>query len=270
MIWVKRIALAILALLLFLVIAVAVILYTPAGLKVASWGAQKALPALSIGTTKGSLLSGFQVDDVRYQDSSMNLAVSQLNLTLDERCLLTPEICISDLGVKGVKFSMPTLPPATEPEQPSEPVAEISLPVPIKIDKITLDNIDLDILANKVSWQHFTTAATVVGSHVTLKPTDWQNIKLALAPAEKSDKANAKSVTKVKAKSDTTAITLPDVVLPMSFDIERFTIKNFELAGKTPQKVSLLELIASGKGSEVNVEKLQVNAPQADLNAKHK
>ncbi|SMY37951.1 autotransporter assembly complex protein TamB [Photobacterium andalusiense] len=268
MIWVKRIALAILALLLFLVIAVAVILYTPAGLKVASWGAQKALPALSIGTTKGSLLSGFQVDDVRYQDSNMNLAVKQLHLTLDERCLLTPEICISDLGVKGVKFSMPKLPPATEPEQPSEPVTEISLPVPIKIDKVTLDNIDLDILANKVSWQHFATAATVVGSHVTLKPTDWQNIKLALAPAEKSDKAKSKPAAKIKAKSDTTAITLPDVVLPMSFDIERFTIKNFELVGKTPQKVSLLELIASGKGSEINVEKLQVNAPQADLNAK--
>ena len=268
MIWVKRIALAILALLLLLVIAVAVILYTPAGLKVASWGAQKALPALSIGDTTGSLLSGFQIDNVRYQDSSMDLAVKQLNLTLDDRCLLTPEICISDLGINGVTFSMPKLPPVTEPEQPSKPVTKISLPIPIKVDKVTLDHIDLDILANKVSWQHFSTAATVVGSHVTLKPTDWENIKLALAPAEKPVKLKSKSKVNVKAKSDATVITLPDVVLPMSFNIERFTVKNFELVGKTPQKVSLLELIASGKGSEVNVEKLQINAPQANLNAK--
>ncbi|MCD9530197.1 translocation/assembly module TamB domain-containing protein [Photobacterium carnosum] len=268
MIWVKRISLTILAILLFLVITIAVILYTPAGLKFASWGAQKALPALSIGDTSGSLLRGFQVDNVRYQDSNMNLAVKQLNLTLDDSCLLTPEICISDVGVNGVKFSMPTLPPATEPEQPSKPVTEISLPIPIKVDHVTLDNIDLDILSNKVNWQHFSTAATVIGSHVTLKPTDWDNIKLALAPAEKPVKSKAKPKVNVKAKSDATVITLPDVVLPMSFDIERFTVKNFELEGKTPQKVSLLEVIASGKGSEINLKKLQLDAPQANLNAK--
>ena len=268
MIWVKRISLAILAILLFLVIAVAVILYTPAGLKIASWGAQKALPTLSIGDTKGSLFSGFQVDDVRYHDDNMSLAVNQLNLTLDDRCLLTPEICISDLGVKGVKFSMPKLPPSTESEQPSKPVTEISLPIPIKVDKVTLDNIDLDVLANKVSWQHFSTAAIVVGSHVTLKPTDWQGIKLALAPAAKVEKVKVKSTTTVKNNSDSKAITLPDIVLPMSFDIERFTVKDFELEGKTPQKVSLLELIASGNKSKIKIEKLKIDAPQANLNAK--
>lgn len=267
MIWVKRISLTLLAILLFLVIAIVVILYTPAGLKFASWGAQKALPTLSIGETSGSLLRGFQVDNVRYQDSNMNLAVNRLNLTLDDRCLLTPEICISNVGVNGVKFSMPTLPPTTEPEQPSKPVTEISLPIPIKVDHVTLDNIDLDILSNKVNWQHFSTAATVIGSHVILKPTDWDNIKLALAPAKKPVKSKAKPKVKVKAKSDATVITLPDVVLPMSFDIERFTIKNFELEGKTPQKVSLLEVIASGKGSEINLKKLQLDAPQANLKA---
>ncbi|MEC6816926.1 translocation/assembly module TamB domain-containing protein [Photobacterium toruni] len=268
MIWVKRISLTILAILLLLMITVAVILYTPAGLKIASWGAQKALPALSIGETSGSLFRGFQVDNVRYQDSHMNLAVKQLNLTLDDRCLLTPEICISNVGVNGVKFSMPTLPPTTEPEQSSKPVTEISLPIPIKVDNVTLDNIDLDILENKVNWQHFSTAATIVGSHVTLKPTDWDNIKLALAPAKKTVKSKSKQKVNVKAKSDATVITLPNVVLPMSFDIERFTVKDFELEGKTPQKVSLLDIIASGKGSEINLKKLQLDAPQANLKAK--
>ena len=114
MIWVKRIALGVLALLLLLVIAVAALLYTPAGIKVAAWGAQKALPALSIGESQGALLDGFEFKNVRYNDGNIDLAVNKLNLTLNDSCLLTPEICVSDLGVQGVKFSMPELPPASD------------------------------------------------------------------------------------------------------------------------------------------------------------
>ncbi|KJF94874.1 autotransporter assembly complex protein TamB [Photobacterium angustum] len=266
MIWVKRIALGVLALLLLLVIAVAALLYTPAGIKVAAWGAQKALPALSIGESQGALFDGFEFKNVRYNDGNIDLAVNKLNLTLNDSCLLTPEICVSDLGVQGVKFSMPELPPASDkPEQPSEPVTEISMPLPIHIEKVTLDDIDLDILANKVRWKHFSTAADLQGSHVTLKPTDWEGIYLALAQSKADDKKPA-AVSKSTKKAE--AIKLPDVVLPMSFDIERFTVKDFELAGETPQKVSLLELIANAKDSDINIGKLQVNAPQASLTAK--
>ncbi|WP_318442157.1 autotransporter assembly complex protein TamB [Photobacterium leiognathi] len=266
MIWVKRISLGVLALLLLLVIAVAALLYTPAGIKVAAWGAQKALPALSIGEAQGALLDGFEFKNVSYKDGSIDLAVNQLNLTLNDSCLLTPAICVSDLGVKGVKFSIPVLPPSSDkPEEPSEPVTEISMPLPIHIEKVTLDDIDLDILANKVKWKHFSTAADLEGSHVTLKPTDWDGIKLALAPSKPEDK---KPATKTKTTKKAEAIKLPDVVLPMSFDIERFTIKDFELAGETPQKVALLELIAKAKDSDVTIDKLELKAPQATLNAK--
>ena len=186
MIWVKRSAIALLALLLVLVIAIAALLYTPAGIKVALWGAQKALPALTVGGSQGSLLNGFSLQQVGYRDGSIDMSAAQLALDIEDSCLLTPSVCISNLAVSGVRFSMPELPPATEEaeeEPPSEPLTEFSLPIPITLSRLVLDDIELDVLGNKVAWQHFSSAAEMHGDQLSLKPTDWQDIELTLAPA---------------------------------------------------------------------------------------
>ncbi|HIF9366793.1 TPA: autotransporter assembly complex protein TamB [Photobacterium damselae] len=267
MIWVKRISLAVLAILLVLVITLATLLFTPAGVKVALWGAQKALPALKIESSDGGFFDGLILNNVQYDDGNMSLLAKKISLNLDDGCLLTPEVCVKELGVDGVTFAMPELPPpSTEPEQPSEPVTEISMPLPIHIENVHLNDIKLDILGNKVGWKSFTTAAELAGSKVTLKPTDWQDIDLTLAPAKPQSKSSSKAKSSAPAKAE--PIVLPDVVLPMSFDVERFTVKNFELHGETPQKVSLLELIAKAEKSNINISKLELIAPQASVNAK--
>ncbi|WP_188007570.1 hypothetical protein [Photobacterium damselae] len=267
MIWVKRISLAVLAILLVLVITLATLLFTPAGVKVALWGAQKALPALKIESSDGGFFDGLILNNVQYDDGNMSLLAKKISLNLDDGCLLTPEVCVKELGVDGVTFAMPELPPpSTEPEQPSEPVTEISMPLPIHIENVHLNDIKLDILGNKVRWKSFTTAAELAGSKVTLKPTDWQDIDLTLAPAKPQSKSSSKAKSSVPTKAE--PIVLPDVVLPMSFDVERFTVKNFELHGETPQKVSLLELIAKAEKSNINISKLELIAPQASVNAK--
>lgn len=265
MMWVKRSAIALLALLMVVVIAIAALLYTPAGIKVAVWGAQKVLPSLSIGASQGSLLNGFSLQQVDYSDDSIDLSVAQLALDIEDSCLLTPAVCISELALSGVRFSMPELPPATadtEQAVPSEPVTEINLPLPISLSRLVLDDIELDVLGNKVAWQHFSSAADMQGDTLTLKPTDWKKIDLTLAPAS-AESAEA-------AKAETAApqpIVLPEVLIPLSIDVQRFTVEAFTLHGETPQTVEKLELIAKAKGSEVVIEALEVSAPQADLKA---
>ncbi|MDV5172442.1 translocation/assembly module TamB domain-containing protein [Photobacterium rosenbergii] len=265
MIWVKRSAIALLALLMVLVIAVAALLYTPAGIKVAVWGAQKVLPALSIGGAQGSLLNGFSLQQVNYNDDSIELAVSQLVLDIEDSCLLTPAVCISNLAVSGVRFSMPQLPPASEEVEDdvaSEPITEISLPIPVTLSRLVLDDIELDVLGNKVGWHHFSSAAEMVGNELTLKPTDWKKIELTLAPA-----SNDTAEVTESQESPSEPIVLPEVSIPLSVVIQRFTVEDFTLHGETPQTVQKLELVASAKGSDVVVEKLEMSAPQADLNA---
>ncbi|MGF1700706.1 translocation/assembly module TamB [Photobacterium makurazakiensis] len=265
MIWIKRITLVLLALFVILVIAIAALLYTPAGVKVALWGAQKALPALSVGKSSGSLLSGFSLAQVSYDDGSTALSVQSLNLVIDDKCLLEPAICISALTVDGVTLSLPTLPDSSvETESaPSEPTTEIALPLPIRLEQLALNNIDLDILGNKIAWQRFTTAAEMNSGNLTLKPTDWQGITLMLAASEEEPVAETESTE----ASDSSDIVLPTIVLPLSIDVQRFTVTGFELKGDAPQTVEKLELVATATGSDIALTKLELDIPQAKLDA---
>ncbi|UTV27463.1 autotransporter assembly complex protein TamB [Photobacterium atrarenae] len=266
MIWLKRIAWGVLALLLVIVMTVAALLYTPAGVKVAVWGAQKALPALSVADSSGSLLRGFTLESVQYDESPIALSVDRLRLEIDDNCLLIPAVCLTELGISDVQFSMPELPPpgAEVPEPPAEPVTEIAMPLPIRVERVVLDDIALDILGNQVTWQHFATAAEMEGSRLVLKPTDWEHIDLTLAPT-----APAESSSDAAPAADTAAepITLPEVVLPLAIDVQRFTVKNFTLQGEAPQQVHLLDLAATAEGSEITIHKLLVDVPQAKLDA---
>jgi translocation and assembly module TamB len=267
MIWLKRVSLGLLALILLLIIAIASLLYTSAGVKIAVWGAMKALPALSVESSNGALLKGFQLNNIQYKDDIVDLSADNVNLTLDDNCLLMPEICVTELGLTGLRFTMPELPPsqpdiAAEPE--AAPITEIVMPLPIRIDRVRFDDIVLDILGNKVAWKQFSTAAELEGSHLTLKPTDWQGIDLTLAPAPEVD--SSEPIESV-ADSPVQPIVLPEVILPMSFNIECFTIKDFKLNGDTPQAVDLLELVATANGSDIDVSKLALVVPQAKLDA---
>ncbi|MDX1303494.1 translocation/assembly module TamB domain-containing protein [Photobacterium sp.] len=262
MIWVKRIPLGLLVLIVFLIITVATLLYTSAGVKLAVWGAQKALPALSVGSSSGALLKGFQLNLVKYRDELVDLAADNVNLKLDDRCFFISEVCISELGLSGIRFSLPELPPSeADTEEPaSEPVTDVVMPLPIRIERVRLDDIALDILGNKLTWQQFSTAAEIEGSHLVLKPTDWQGIELTLAPTEQ-DKAQADD------KPSSESVTLPEVILPMSFDIQRLTVREFKLNGDIPQQVNLLELVASAKSSDIAISKFVLDIPQAKLQA---
>ncbi|MCW8330286.1 translocation/assembly module TamB [Photobacterium sp. SDRW27] len=265
MIWVKRITLGLLALLLVLVIAIAALLYTPVGVKVVVWGAQKALPALSVANSSGSLLKGFTLVQVRYNDDQVDLAADNLSLIVDDSCLLTPAICVTELGVSGVRLTLPELPPSQpEPEEPvAEPFTEVVMPLPIRVDRVHLDDIALDILGYKVAWQQFSTAAEITGSHLVLKPTDWQGIELTLADTTAEEPSSPTQ----EPEQSSEPIVLPEVVLPLSVDIQRITVKDFLLHGETPQQVNLLDLAATANGSDISISKLHLDVPLAKLDA---
>lgn len=271
MIWVKRISLALLALILFILVTVAILLYTSTGVKLIIWGAQKALPELSVTSSSGALLNGFQLNQVKYRDQQMNLAADNVNFKLDDRCLLIPEVCISELGLTGIRFNLPELPPSqpVQEEPESAPIAEVIMPLPLRIEHVRLDDVNLDILGNKITWQQFTTAAEMEGSHLVLKPTDWQGIELTLAEAAKIDQTQPKEAE--TPSSETMGLpdiaVLPELKLPISLDIQRFTVKDFKLNSDSPQQIHLLELIASAEGSNIKIRKLVADAPQAKFQA---
>lgn len=264
--WLIRIGITFATLIVMIVLSVSVILFTPAGVKLALWGAEKAVPEFRVGGSKGSLLSSFTLTDVNYQSKEqMALALNSVTLTIDAKCLLTPAVCVRNLELNGLNFSLPVLPEptATSEEVASDPVTEITLPVPIRIDRVALNDIELAILGNQISWQHFSTAAEVQGNKLLLKPTVWQKIRVELAKQEDTSVASEQ----VKKVSDEpkTAIVLPEVVIPLDITVEHFDINDFELAGETPVVIEQLSFAATANQHDVAVQQLALVMPQVKL-----
>lgn len=267
--WTKWITLAFLLLCFTLVVLLATLLYTQPGLNMMVWGAQKALPQLQVEDAEGALLPGFTLSGVRYQDESLfiDMQARSISLGLHPNCFLEPSVCITKLAIDGLDFSMPQLPaedPNAPPAPDSEPVTSISSPIPILLGNLSLSDIKLDILGNKVRWQRFTTAASFKGDVLKLSPTTLEDIVVALAPPAEPDAEPALSPT---AATEPAPIVLPEVWIPLTVDVAGIDVRRFTLQQETPLVVNHLGLKAFAKGYQVRVDKLALDMPQikADL-----
>ncbi|WP_232313455.1 autotransporter assembly complex protein TamB [Enterovibrio coralii] len=260
--WVKRLTLAVVLLLVLIVVGVGAILLTPVGVKLAVWGAEKALPELKIEKGSGALLNGFALDGVTFTMQGVSVSANSMFLDLNSKCLTGPAICIDALNADGLKVNVGDTGPSEE-TPPSEPVTSISTPIPVFLNGVSLTNIDLDILGNKVHWDSLTTAAQMQRSNLTLKPTLWQGIKVELAESKGEPEAKSE-----KSSEPKQALTLPEVNIPLNVVIERFELKDVDLLLPQAQKVHHLVLQGRAAGNDVSIQQLLLDAEQGkvDLN----
>lgn len=167
----KWLSMLLLVLVIVLVLALAGALFTNPGLQAVLWGVQQALPQLKVEQAQGALFPRFTLQGVTYSDSELNLtlATQTLSLAINPNCLLEPSVCINELAISGLTFDLPSIPESEEePVEPdSEPLGEISTPIPIRVGKLALQDIQLNILGNRVAWQQFSTRASLAGQSTT-------------------------------------------------------------------------------------------------------
>ncbi len=268
--WTKWLSMSLLVLVILLVLALAGALFTNPGLHVVLWGAQQALPQLKVEQAQGALFPRFTLQGVNYADSELNLSfsVQKLSLAINPNCLLEPSICINELALSGVKLDLPSLaesePAPDEPD--SEPLGDISTPIPIRLGQLALQDIELNILGNRVAWQQLTTRASWQGNRLRIGQTEWQGIRLALAESEASTEPEAAQA----ATSDSAEpLQLPDVMIPLHIELARFDIRDFRLEQETPIIVNHLALQATAAQHDVSISSLELSMPELDaqLNA---
>ncbi len=271
--WSKWISIAIVALLMVLVLSIAGLLYTNAGLNVILWSAQKFVPQLEVESTRGSLFPRFTLNNVRFKDESLHIdaQLESASIAVNANCFLEPSVCINDINISGLKFSLPSLPDTTEQtdDTPSEPLTTVTTPVPIRLDRLTLNDIQLDILGNKIAWKNFSTKASFQGNNLIVGNTLWQDIDVTLAQSE--PEKSPESTTQSGSGQDL-PIDLPDVLIPLRIDLARLDVNNFTLHQETPVVVNHLGLKANAYKYDVNVDTLELDMPEVEgeLNAKAK
>lgn len=237
--------------------------FTNSGLNVLVWGAQKVLADFSVQSTQGAIFPRFSLYGVEYQDpsTSVDLQLEQLTLAVNANCLLEPMICINEVIVSGLQFNLESIADSTNQsaETASAPVTTISTPVPIKLGRLTLNNIQLNLLGNQINWQHFTTSGALQGDRLTIDRTLWRGVRIALAEeqAEPSAATSASS-------SDALPISLPEVIIPLRVELSRFELHDFLLQQADPIAVNQLVVQAQAFQSQVNLKNLVLDMPELD------
>lgn len=237
----------------------------PSRLKLAIWGAEKALPQLKVENIQGSLFPRFALQNVSFVDESLHIdaKVERLALAINFRCFFDPKVCVDELALQGVNFQMPELPPASEePEEETPPLRSISTPVPIFVNKVSFNDINVNVLGNQIDWQTFSTALSMQGDRLVIAPTALKDINVALAPSAAEPEAAAEEPKETDATPQD--IVLPEVWIPLTVEARRLDIHNFKLAGETPVIVNHLGLVARAGGERVDVKTLELDMPEVE------
>ncbi|MGL5431197.1 MAG: autotransporter assembly complex protein TamB [Vibrio sp.] len=261
--WTKWLSMLLLILVMGLVLAVAGALFTNAGLQAVLWGAQSALPQLQVAQAQGALFPRFTLQGVSYADRDLNLtlAAQTFSLAINPNCLLEPSVCINELTLKGLRLDLPSLPESStelEPAVESEPLTSLSTPIPIRVGKLALQDIQLNILGQQLAWQQLTTRATWQANRLRIGQTEWQGIRLALAESQ----AEPSSETQASATSHVPPIVLPSVLIPLQIELERFDVRDFQLQQATPIVVNHFGFAARAFEHQVSISSLELNMPE--------
>ncbi len=201
-------------------------------IKHASLGANKALPQLQVAEAKGALFPRFTLNQVRFVDESLHIDLNAQSLTLavDLNCLSSPRVCINELAIDGLNFAMPEVAPSEPSPEPSEPLTSISTPIPIAIGKVNFNDINLDILGTQVNWKNFSTSLAMTGSKLTVGETLLKAPRVKLASSDESKAEPPKS----QAKTQPTAIELPEVLIPLFVKVTGIEIRTLDLSKLSP------------------------------------
>ncbi|MFA0415716.1 translocation/assembly module TamB domain-containing protein [Vibrio renipiscarius] len=265
--WSKWLSLMVVGVVLLLLLTLAVLLFSKPGLSLVVWGADRFVPQLTIGDHQGAIFPRFTLKDVTFKDEDLQVdaQIKSLTLAIKPACFTEPSVCVDDLSAQGVQLSLPQL-PASEPASETETSTNspITSPLPIRVGRILLQDVDLDVLGNQVRWNTFATGFSFQGNRLTINKTlfDGGVVKLAPSATNETDKPSTATTT-----SQPKAIVLPDVVLPLSIDLTQLDISDFKLEQAEPVIVDQLSLKALASQSTVKVSYLNVDMPQvkADL-----
>ncbi|MBM7037333.1 autotransporter assembly complex protein TamB [Vibrio ulleungensis] len=262
--WLLKSSLGLIILVILLVLLIGGLLFTNPGLKTIVWGAQKALPQLSVEDSEGALLREFTLTNVRFSDESLGVDTKfgQLQLGVNVECALRLSICVEKLVAKQgyLKLYDTGAPVEPEPEPADDDPSLIFVPIPIEVGLISLDDIELDVFGIGIDWNSLHTSGGFFGSKLTLLPSAISGLTLSLPPAQEEPESESAEAEVVEAGP----IILPDVHIPLEIDIKKLELTQFEYQAETPIVVNRAMLIGQVGGYDIGVEQFELEMPEVD------
>ena len=250
---------------------------------------------------EGAPLDRLRVDGLRLVAGPASIRLAQFELAWADDCLMSGRLCIDRLAVRGlsVRLAAGDAAPDDEPAaaEPGDDAEAISLPFPIELRSLSLEDIDIQLGdGTRLHWDSLTSGASAAASDLELHATQLLGLRimlpltpgarLALPPedatsprleAEAIDAAiAAQSPLPAEAAAeleglaslpleDRERIQLPAVSLPLNVKVPSLEILDSELQGPVVYRVERLALAVSAVGQQVELSSLELATADADL-----
>lgn len=271
------------------------------GLVLSPWGTRLALDQgermelLEYQSVEGALLDSLHLTGFRLELGSTRIVVDELSLEWAEDCLLEGRLCLDRLAVDGAEVRLGASETPPEPETP--PAAggppEISLPFPVEVRELSVDEVAVYLAdGTRLAWQSFTTGAIAEANTVEVLPTRLSGLRvtlpltpgaiLALSASEHDGQVvsgqaidaalDAVSPVPVEVQGlaarplqERERIQLPEITLPLEIKVPELVVEDAAvIQGKQEYGVKRLDLSLHGQGQTIAIEPLAISAREAD------
>ncbi|MDR5905879.1 translocation/assembly module TamB domain-containing protein [Franzmannia qiaohouensis] len=277
------------------------------GLALSPWGTGVLLEQgqqrgwYSYEAAQGAPLDRLRIDGLRLEAGPASVSVAEFELAWADDCLLSGRLCIDRLAVRGLSVRLAAGDPAVDDETPAAEAADdtapISLPFPIELRALSLEDIDIRLAdGTRLYWASFTSGATAEGSDLELHATQLAGLRVMLpltpgarlalpADDDATPRIEAAAIdAAIAAQSPLPAqaaaeleglasvpleererIALPEISLPLNVSVPSLEILDSELQGPVEYRVERLALAVSAVGQQVELSSLELATADADL-----
>ncbi|RDV24824.1 DUF490 domain-containing protein [Alteromonas aestuariivivens] len=236
-----------------------VFILTPLSAPLFKYAANKVVPGLNIEQLTGTILSDINVTGLSWQNAQWQVDVSQGTVNLGWRCVLDTAICFQTFSISGLAVTQ--LGAAQTNEEPATPTP-LTLPIPIRVQGLRLENFRLTMPAASVELAEF---STQIFAHQKIRLVDSQlhNAVIRL-PAASEAQADAVPVSYALSY---TAPQLPVVQMPMGVELSGLSVQPLIIyKGSELQKIKRIGLAQLGfEKSQLVAEGLFVNHEKGNI-----
>lgn len=172
----RKVILAILALLCLSVLLVSLLLFTSVGNQLIWRLATEQLPQLKGRLVSGQLAEGWQFEDLGWQDEAVQFSAERLNLRWRPGALLFGSLQVDALSGEGVSLALSeTSSAAPEPDADSS-VGPLVLPFSLHLNQLSLDKVHFAMPQLTVALDHFASSANWLGAHLYIGDSQLQGL----------------------------------------------------------------------------------------------
>jgi translocation and assembly module TamB len=251
----------------FLLVAIYTLLISPLGGPTIKVIANTFVSDLHIEEIEGGLADSLTISQLTWRNAQWDVRVEEVYADITWRCLFEPRVCVNDFAISHADIKQLAASPTQEDTAPQ---SEVTLPLPIDISSLTLNQVNLSLLTVHVSLSELNLEGFEGESAISLNHLALKELQVLLVQEQDSSSSTntASSPSLPTSYSLNYSVpSLPEISAPLPISIGTFLLEGMTFEqGSNKQQFRLLSLTeASFKDSDLKVDDIVVVHPLAEI-----